>query len=109
VSGEAGGEKAPEEFVQKCKVVIAGDKITLVGLVKGEKEKGVEGTFKLDPAAKPRAIDIILTNREDALGIYEVEGDTLKMCLVEATGNERPTEFAGKGQQILLVLKKSEK
>jgi RNA polymerase sigma factor (sigma-70 family) len=109
VSGEAGGKKAPEEFVQKCKVVIAGDKITLVGLVKGEKEKGVEGTFKLDPAAQPKAIDISLTNREDALGIYEVDGDTLKMCLVEATGNERPSEFTGKGQQILIVLKKSAK
>jgi hypothetical protein len=45
----------------------------LVGLVRGEKETGVEGTFKLDPAAMPKAIDISLTNREDALGIYEVE------------------------------------
>src|SRR5262249_4205267 len=109
VSGEAGGKKAPEEFVQKCKVVIAGDKITLAGLVKGEKDKGVEGTFKLDPAAQPKAIDINLINREDALGIYEVAGDTLKMCLVEATGSERPTDFAGKGQQILILLKRSEK
>jgi RNA polymerase sigma factor (sigma-70 family) len=109
VSGEAGGKKAPEEFVQKCKIVIAGDKITLAGLVRGEKEKGVEGTFKLDTAATPRAIDISLTNREDALGIYAVDRDTLKMCFVEATGNERPTEFAGKGQQILVVLKKAAK
>jgi uncharacterized protein (TIGR03067 family) len=102
VSGETAGKKAPEEFVQKCKVVITGDKISLVGLVRGEKETGVEGTFKLDPAAMPKAIDISLTNREDALGIYEVEGDTLKMCLVEATGKERPTEFVGKDQQIHL-------
>jgi RNA polymerase sigma factor (sigma-70 family) len=107
VSGEAGGKKAPDEFIQKCQVVIAGDKITLAGLVRGEKEKGVEGTFKLDPATKPKAIDIGLTNREDALGIYEVAGDTLKICLVEATGNERPTEFAGNDKQILIVLKRS--
>jgi RNA polymerase sigma factor (sigma-70 family) len=109
VSGEAGGKKAPEEFVHKCKVVIVGNKVTLVGLVKDEKENGVEGTFKVDPAEKPPAIDISLTNREDALGIYEVDGDTLKMCFVEATGNERPTAFTGKGQQILIVLKKSAK
>ena len=107
VSGETGGKKAADEFVEKCKVVIAGDKITLVGLVRGEKENGVEGTFKIDPAAKPSAIDISLTNREDARGIYEVDGDTLKLCLIEATGSERPTEFTGKGQQILIALKKS--
>ena len=107
VSGEVGGKKAPEEFVQKCQVIIAGDKITLTGLVRGEKEKGVEGTFKLDPATKPKAIDISLTNREDALGIYELDRDTLKICLVEATGSERPTEFAGKDQQLLIILKRS--
>jgi uncharacterized protein (TIGR03067 family) len=107
VSGEVGGKKVPEEFVQKCQVIIAGDKITLMGLVKGEKEKGVEGTFRLDPATKPKAIDISLTNREDALGIYELERDTLKLCLVEATGSERPTEFAGKDQQLLIILKRS--
>jgi RNA polymerase sigma-70 factor (ECF subfamily) len=107
VSGEVGGKKAPEEFVQKCQVIIAGDKITLTGLVRGEKEKGVEGTFTLDPATKPRAIDISLTNREDALGIYELERDTLKLCLVEATGSERPTEFAGRDQQLLIILKRS--
>jgi RNA polymerase sigma-70 factor (ECF subfamily) len=107
VSGEVGGKKVPEEFVQNCQIRIAGDKITLTGLVKGEKDKGVEGTFKLDPAAKPKAIDLSLTNREDALGIYELDRDSLKLCLVEATGAERPTEFAGKDKQVLIILKRS--
>jgi RNA polymerase sigma-70 factor (ECF subfamily) len=106
-SGEHGGKKAAEEFVQKCKIVIAGDKITLAGLVRGEKEDGVEGTFKVDPTAKPKTIDISLANREDVVGIYELDGDTLKVCLVESKGNTRPTEFGGTGQQVLIVLKRS--
>jgi RNA polymerase sigma factor (sigma-70 family) len=106
VSGEAEGKDVSEEFVKKLSIVFAGDKITLAGLVRGENEKGVEGTFKLDPTAKPKAIDINITNKEDAVGIYELEGDTLKLCIVEAANNERPSEFAGKNRQVLIVLKR---
>jgi uncharacterized protein (TIGR03067 family) len=106
VSGEAEGKDVSEEFVKKLSIVFTGDKITVSGLVRGEKDTGVEGTFKLDPAAKPKTIDINLTNKEDALGIYELDGDTLKLCVVEAANNERPTEFAGKNKQVLMVLKR---
>jgi RNA polymerase sigma-70 factor (ECF subfamily) len=105
VSGEVGGKDVSEEFAKKLSIVFAGDKITLAGLVRGEKENGVEGTFKLDPTAKPKAIDIHITNKEDGVGIYELDGDTLKLCMVEAT-LERPTEFAGKDRQVLIVLKR---
>ncbi len=39
------------------------------------------------------------------LGIYLLEGDTLKWC-VSTPGNERPTEFATKGSNFLLVMKR---
>jgi RNA polymerase sigma factor (sigma-70 family) len=107
VSGEMGEKEVPEEAVKNCKFVFTGDKVVIIGLFRGEKEKGVEGTFKLAPTTKPKAIDITITNKEDALGIYDVEGDTLKICMVEATGNERPNEFAGKDKQILIVLKRA--
>jgi RNA polymerase sigma-70 factor (ECF subfamily) len=107
VSAEMGGKEIPEETVKSCKFVFTNDKVVIIGLFRGEKEKGVEGTFKLVPTAKPKAIDITITNKEDALGIYDLKEDTLTICMVEATGNQRPNEFAGKDKQILIVLKRT--
>jgi RNA polymerase sigma-70 factor (ECF subfamily) len=106
-SREHGGKKMSEELVRKCKVVISGDKITLVGLTNGSKEDGIEGTFKLDPAGKPKAIDIRFPDWVDVVGIYELDGDSLKLCIVESAGNNRPTEFKGTGKRFLMVLKRS--
>ena len=38
--------------------------------------------------------------------IYELNKDTLKLCLVEA-GITRPTEFVGKGKQVLVVFQRT--
>ena len=42
---------------------------------------------------------------ETYLGIYKIEGDTLKWC-VAVPGSERPSEFATSGSDFLLVLKR---
>jgi len=60
-----------------------------------------QGTYSLDPAAKPRRIDFKNTRGSYAgktwLGIYELDGDTLKVC-DNAPGLEskksRPEQFA---------------
>jgi RNA polymerase sigma-70 factor (ECF subfamily) len=106
VSGESDGKEVPDEFVKKCKIVFAGDKITIGGLVKVPGEEEAQGTFKLDPATKPPTIDLTISEKERALGIYELKGDTLKLCMIEADGNERPTQFAGKDKAVLVVLKR---
>jgi uncharacterized protein (TIGR03067 family) len=59
-----------------------------------------EGTFKIDPSKKPKAIDYKQTSEGEnkgktALGIYEVEGDKLKVCAMPG-GRDRPTEFTSK-------------
>lgn len=77
---------------------------------------GGDGTFTLDPTKKPRAVDYTLNYGPDKgklhEGIYELEGDTLKICRSEP-GKPRPTEFATKTDSghMLLVLRreKSEK
>jgi uncharacterized protein (TIGR03067 family) len=59
------------------------------------------GTFVLDPGKKPKTIDIKFTEGPEkgntSLGIYELDGDTLKICLT-ITAKDRPTEFAAKAK-----------
>jgi RNA polymerase sigma factor (sigma-70 family) len=105
VSVEAGGHKVPEEQVKEAKLIFAADgKFT--AMVKGKK---TEGTYKLDPAKKPKAIT---TNDEGKThnGIYKIDGDNLTLCMPEGDGAERPTEFVSKeGSKVILVVLKREK
>jgi uncharacterized protein (TIGR03067 family) len=69
--------------------------------------------FKLDPEAKPRRVDLTITEgiQKDAAleGIYELKDDELTIC-VKVFGNDRPTEFeAPAGSSIALVVLKREK
>ena len=54
----------------------------------------IEGTMKIDAAKKPKEIDLEVAGRT-LKGIYEIDGDTLKLSY-SLTGGERPTEFASK-------------
>jgi uncharacterized protein (TIGR03067 family) len=79
-------------------------------LRKGDDTK--KATFKLNPAAKPKEIDV--TPDEDAnkviRGIYALEKDLLKLCIHPDNNNsQRPTEFkAGDGiPHILVTLEKA--
>ena len=54
------------------------------------------GTQKLDPSKSPKTIDVTMTEGPSKgtvmLGIYEIDGDTLKVCF-DPHGKKRPTEF----------------
>ena len=67
-------------------------------------------TLKIDSAQKPAHIDFTDTAKETMLGIYEISGDTLKLCMANP-GEKRPTEFASpKDSKVLfLVLKRERK
>ena len=59
-----------------------------------------EGTIKLDPTKKPKAEDATQTSEGENKGktflsIYEIDGDTLKICTAEP-GKDRPAEFSSK-------------
>jgi uncharacterized protein (TIGR03067 family) len=80
-----------------------GDKL-LVKLA--EEAKPLDAAVKLDAAKKPKQIDITRTvdaRSETALGIYEVDGDKLKLCVAEAEVKERPTEFKSKSRKVTYV------
>ena len=90
-AAELGGQPFDEQTLKAMKLVLAGDAYTVtVG-------KSVDrGTIKLDLAKTPKAMDIIggegPNKGKTFLAIYELSGDTLKICY-DLTGKARPTEF----------------
>ena len=72
-----------------------------------------EATVKLDPTKKPKTIDVTFTKGKHkgktVLGIYEIEGDTFRVC-VARPGDARPAAFSAKaGSGRILIGYKREK
>jgi len=116
VSAERSGEKLPEEPAKKMRVVIKENTLT-VQEGEGPKAGGEKAAFKVNPATKPKSLDITPAKRDGSkiekktvLGIYELDGDTLKLCW-RKEGGERPAKFATepKSGLVLFVLKRQSK
>jgi uncharacterized protein (TIGR03067 family) len=107
-AAELGGQKFPDDVRKAIKLVIKDDKYTVtVG------KETDEGTVKLNAAAKPKEMDITGTKGPNKgktfLAIYELDGDTLRVCY-DLSGKNRPTEFKTKeGSPLFLVTYKREK
>jgi uncharacterized protein (TIGR03067 family) len=111
VKGEMGGEELPEEALKDVSLVIKGDKM----MAKGDfpdKDRYATVLFKINPAAKPKEIDLTLGGSEDKgtklKGIYQLDGDQLKLC-VNIAGANRPSKFDTKddAECILVTLKRT--
>jgi RNA polymerase sigma factor (sigma-70 family) len=53
-------------------------------------------TFVIDPSLKPKTIDFTLASGKVLLAIYQLDGDSMKLCLdydMAGTGGKRPTAF----------------
>jgi uncharacterized protein (TIGR03067 family) len=91
-SSETGGKQLPAGDLKGLLLTFEGDKHTVK---KGDEVIQV-GTQKLDPSQSPKAIDVTMTAGPNKgavmLGIYEIDGDTLKVCF-DPQGKRRPTEF----------------
>jgi uncharacterized protein (TIGR03067 family) len=94
VSSEKDGTKTPDDQVKQTKMRITGDKYTIQRAGKTVEE----GWIDIDPATKPRAIDIYPTKPTGKvqMGIYEWDGDdTITGCTTHpGTGQTRPTQFS---------------
>ena len=98
----------PDEVRKTIKLVVKDDKYTAtVG------SQVDQGTIKLNPATKPKEMDITGTEGPNKgktiLAIYQRDGDTLRVCY-DLSGKNRPKEFKTKeGTQLFLVTYKREK
>ena len=91
-SSETGGKQLPAGELKGFILTFEGEKHTVK---KGDEVIQV-GTQKLDPSKSPKALDVAvaegLNKGAVMLGIYEISGDTLKVCF-DPEGKKRPTEF----------------
>jgi uncharacterized protein (TIGR03067 family) len=89
------GKPSPIKDFADFKMTLKGDTFTTEGA-----EGKSSGTYKIDPTKKPKTLDIIFVNGAldgvTMLGVYELDGDTYKVCLPTAPGAERPKELASK-------------
>jgi uncharacterized protein (TIGR03067 family) len=95
VSAVRMGRPLPE--AERHKLVFEGDTL----MIQRGDDVLFKGKVKLDPAKKPKSLDMELL--EDAggqkkgqvsLGIYVIEGDTLKWCNAAPGAEDRPQEFS---------------
>ena len=92
VSSERDGQKTPEDELKTMKRTVKGDGYVIM---RGD-QVAAKGTFKIDPTKKPAEIDALREGADKpALGIYEWDGETYRVCFA-AVGKERPTEFTAK-------------
>jgi len=95
VSFTANGEKMDSDQTKQFSLIVEGEKFTY----KQDDNVVMSGRTKLDPSKKPKAVDILPTEGNQAgeklQGIYEVSGDEYKICFTSPEG-KRPTEFASK-------------
>jgi uncharacterized protein (TIGR03067 family) len=91
-SSKSGGKELPADVLKGLILTFEGDKHT----VKKGDEVIQAGTQKLNPSKSPKTIDVTMTEGPNKgtvmLGIYEIDGDTLKVCF-DPHGKMRPTEF----------------
>jgi uncharacterized protein (TIGR03067 family) len=134
VAAEVDGQPMPAEFIEAMKPTLTFTADKMVGkpqgtvpkpllnfaVVRGRLpkeavaivEKGAEGVYHLDPAKSPKEIDFTILGevKKTALGIYQLDGDTLTLCLSidPAKVSERPTAFAARAgeKRVILTLRR---
>jgi uncharacterized protein (TIGR03067 family) len=105
--GQADGQALEAEAIKQIRVVFDGDEVT----IHPKKDKS-RVTFKLDPAAAPPRITMTAEEGTDKgksiPGIYQLEGDRLKLCVALKPEAAPPTAFAAGPDSglLLLVLKR---
>jgi uncharacterized protein (TIGR03067 family) len=97
---EKNGNTAPEFVLGKLTLTFKGDTMAMGGALtaaRPEAPENPEFTVTLDPSKKPKAIDATPSNGEfkgkTVFGIYQRDGEELKICLPKQGDKQRPLGF----------------
>jgi uncharacterized protein (TIGR03067 family) len=109
VSGEASGMPMPAEMVATGKRVAKAGEVAITF----DGQLYFKAKFTIDPSKTPKTINYSMTEGptkgKTHLGIYELDGDTVKFCFA-APGKPRPNDFtADQGSERTLSIWKREK
>lgn len=97
------GPNGPPPDIGQIRMIFKDGKLTMSA--NGQREE--QGTYKLNPTAKIKEIDLT-SDREMMPGIYELDGDTLRLAVPEEPKQGRPTEMKS-GKTVAVVTLKREK
>ncbi len=106
------GSTAPPDALRGAQAIFAGDKMTLVS---PDGKDRTEYSIKLDSTKSPKEIDLTPLagsfKGQTAKAIYDLQGDTLRICQPEQPSQPRPTSLsAPAGSKLnLMTLKKAAK
>jgi uncharacterized protein (TIGR03067 family) len=107
--------KQDDDYAKLCSWVIAGDMLTFRVTNKDKSVGEIPGTIKVDAKKSPKTFDAVgkqvgkdANGDFDWTGIYELDGDTLKVCYMTTKGAERPKKFEAK-PAVVLILKREKK
>src|SRR5947209_5324739 len=102
------GMELPADSAQALFRTVKGD---TYAVFRFKKQIG-KGTLKLDAGKKSKAIDALPSGSDrPLLGIYDLDGDTLKLCFA-GPGMDRPTAFtadAGSGRTLTVWIREKKK
>ena len=99
--GVVGGNPFPDEAVRKMRLELTGGKYKLIGA-----ESPDQGDWTLHSDTKPDGLDIKGTDGPNKgrtiLAIFELRGDSLKVCY-DLSGKNRPTKFEAPKKTLLFL------
>ena len=118
---ESSGRTMPPETLARYKAEVTAEGWTFA--LSGRKSPGF--TYTLDPKSKPKGIRLTRSlprgvgrggrggpgDTMTMYGIYDLQGDTLKLCYSLEYGNEksRPADFTPGPRRVLMFLKRDKK
>jgi uncharacterized protein (TIGR03067 family) len=101
VALETEGTQSDAKLLKGAKIVVQGNTFTTMGM-----GPTFQGTINLDAASSPKKLDLEFTDGPPkgtkALAIYDLDGDTWKICLT-LTATDRPKEFAARAGSGLVL------
>jgi uncharacterized protein (TIGR03067 family) len=105
-SGERDGT-APSDEIRSLKLTFKEDKVTLT-----TRDETLEHKYQLDPSRKPRQIALTVTENgvtKTYRGIYDLDGDSLRMCFPVEAERDPPRDFSGTkdSKQTFLFFRRS--